>query len=317
MEKLTKILKVFILCMVVTLLGSGLITLNAQAASDNGFVHVWKYKKAQKVGKYYFKIGDLKISYSKKKLSGYKTIAKFEACDSESGHFYTDGKDVYFTDHNKMYRYTIATKKKKKLVSIGQYPEGAQIVIKAIVNGKIYYNTDGTDGGTWFRKENKVYAYTIKTGKKKLIKSKYLLMDVQKSQLVMRSTTSNKVYAYNMTGTKRLKTIYTGKGDGFIDWAMGDGTLAISVDNGKKSDVYLYTYKSKKVKKLFSVNDDSIQITKPNKNYIYYCRWEKNDDKEVAKYYKYAFSTKKATKISKKTFDKEYNKIPWSTFYGK
>lgn len=87
------------------------------------------------------------------------------------------------------------------------------------------------------------------------------------------------------------------------------------------TDVYLYTYKSKKVKKLFSLNEDSITIAKPDKNSICYCTWEikENDEdyEEIARYYKYTFSTKKHTKISEKTFDKEYNKIPWSTFYGK
>lgn len=90
-EKTAKVLKVFILCMVVMLLSGGIKILDAQAASSDGFVHVWRYNKIQKVGKYYFKIGDLQISYSKKKSSGFKTFHKFEACDSESGDFYTNG----------------------------------------------------------------------------------------------------------------------------------------------------------------------------------------------------------------------------------
>ncbi len=244
--------------------------------------------KPVKVNGYYFKYNsNNRLCISKKKSSGYKST-KIDTSDA-----WTNGKKIYYTKNNSdIYKYTISSKKSKKVKSLSSVlGKNKWAMITKVYKGKIYFTVANDKKETLT-----TYYYNTKSKKIKKVKSNADIIASSGKYCVCEKEYRSEPYwvtltLYKITSSgkfKKIKTL-TKKGWPYVK-AINGKFYYVQYYNKKfhKASVYRIKTNGKSKKKMITVNDNyAIVPYRLNKNSCQFEYYDYFDGCEVKPIYYY------------------------------
>ncbi len=242
----------------------------------------------EKSGKYYFKMTNGKYYVSTKKGSGY-TLTPI------SGRAYSNGKQVYYTYSNILYKYVLSSGKNTKLKTFKTVSDD-NYYISTIYGNKIFVTRASFDAWKYW-----TYMYNTDTKKTKKILSNCTIEARYGKYVVGAKEYRTDVAPYTLTlykitskGLSRVKKLTSyGKSPTFAGGKLY--YVVYPKDSMEKATLYRCSAKNGKSKKLIKTFKSSQKYTGV---YIYDITSKSCKVSKDNKIYKYTYKTNKLTKLN-------------------